>query len=307
MKKICLCKRFAALFAAVCCLMFAAVPASAARTHENAIENCTLYDPDGLFDDINQEGLAQVIRETSDQIDMYIAVCILNESGENMSDDAVMNYADDKYDELFNVQYGEQSDGLLLVLNMPTHYIYISTCGLGQLYYYNGMADNRIDAMVENLKDYLRNEDNFGAVSRFCSDAVSYYQRGIPDDAYTYNDADGSYSYQLNGELVHGKSLPWWFGVQWGVWIPIALIVGAIAGLIAFAIIKSRYKLVKSLNPSNYISQKDTNFYVQDDVFLRTHTTKVYHDPNRGSGGGGGGSSHFSGGGFSHGGGGGHW
>ena len=301
-------KRIGALTAAVLFAVCMVLPVSAERKHENAIENCKLYDPDGLFDEINQEGLSEEIRKTSDAIDMYIAVCILNESGEGMSDDAVMTFADDKYDELFNVQYGEESDGLLLVLNMPTHYIYISTCGLGELYYYNGAADDRISAMVENLKSYLRNEDNFGAVSRFCSDAEKYYKQGIPKNAYTYNSGNEQYSYKLNGELVHSKKLPWWFGINWTFWAPVSLIVGAIAGLISLAVIKSSYQLKKSLNASNYISNNDTNFYQQDDVFLRTHTTKTYHDPNRGSGGGGGGGfSHSSGGGFSHGGGGGHW
>ena len=301
-------KRFSALAAAMLFAVCMVLPASAARDHENAIMNCQLYDSDGLFDEINQEGLTQAIRDTSDAIDMYIAVCILDESGAEMSDDAVMTYADDKYDELFNVQYGEESDGLLLVLDMPTQYIYISTCGLGELYYYNGAADDRITAMQENLKSYLRSEDYFGAVSRFCADAEYYYKQGIPKNAYTYNSDSGQYSYKLNGELVHTEKLPWWFGINWAFWIPCALIAGAVAGLISLAVIKSSYQLKKSLNPSNYISSNDTNFYQQDDVFLRTHTTKTYHDPNRGSGGGGGGGfSHSSGGGFSHGGGGSHW
>lgn len=303
-------KRFAAVAAAICCAVLTVLPVSAARDHENAVNGCTLYDPDGFFDESDQAGLGQIIRETSDKIDMYIAVCILDESGEGMSDSSVEAYADDTYDALFNVQYGEESDGLLLVLNMPTHYIYISTCGMGELYYYNGAADDRISAMVSNLTDYLRNEDYFGAVSRFCSDAKYYCDKGIPDNAYSYNYGNGTYAYSQGGKIVYASKLPWWFGIEWSFWIPCGLLVGFIAGLVSLLIIKSSYQLKKTLNASNYISHRETQFYHQDDVFLRTHTTKHYRDPDRGSGGGGGGgggSSHTSSGGFSHGGGGGHW
>lgn len=286
------------------------IPASAARDHENAIESCKLYDPDGLFDEVDQQGLSDIIRQTSDNIDMYIAVYILDASGDGMSDSAVETFADDKYDEFFNVQYGEESDGLMLVLNMPTHYIYITTCGMGELYYYNGAADNRIGAMVSNITDKMRNEDYYGAITRFCSDAESYYNKGIPANGYTYNSDTGMYAITQNGQLVFTENLPWWYGVNWGVLVPVAGVIGLATGLIALAVIKSSYKFKKSLNPTSYISNKETYFYQQDDVFLRTHTTKHYRDPDRGSGGGGGGgggSSHMSSGGFSHGGGGGHW
>lgn len=302
-------KRFAVLAAAVCCAVGTVLSVNAAREHENAVANCMLYDSDGFFDEADEAGLTELIMQTSDAIDMYIAVCILDESGDGMSDSAVEAYADDQYDAMFNVQYGEESDGLLLVLNMPTHYIYISTCGMGELYYYNGFADDRISAMVSNMTDYLRKEDYFGAVSRFCSDAKYYHDKGIPDNAYSYNAGNGMYAYQQGGKLVYAKSLPWWFGIQWGFWIPVGVIVGLLAGLISFLVIKSSYQMKKSLNATNYISNRETQFYQQDDVFLRTHTTKRYNNPDRGSGvgGGGGGSSHTSSGGFSHGGGGGHW
>ncbi len=326
-------KRILQLFltaaAVLFCTICAAVSVSAARPLEDTIPNCKLYDPDNFLSSEEQDEINEMIRQVSSDIDMYVAVSILNGSGRDnsaysdysdaeqdmlmlqsdLTDGEAMNYADDLYDKLFNIPYGKETDGVLLLLNMPTHYIYISTCGLGELYYYNGNADNRIEVMVDNLISYMRTSNYTGAVDRFCNDLRLYQQKGFPKNAYTYNAQTGQYAYCHKGELQFAKKLPWWFGVQWKMWGTIGAIAGAITALIAAAIVKSNYKLVKTLDASNYISQKETRYSVKDDVFIRTHTskTRINTDSGRSGGGGGGGSSHTSSGGFSHGGGGGHW
>lgn len=296
--------------AVLCCTLCAALSVSAKIPLEDTIPNCQLYDADNFFSAEDQDAINDMIRDTSREIDMYVAVCVLNESGEQYSDAGSEAYADDLYDEKFNTPYGKETDGVLLLLNMPTHYIYISTCGLGELYYYNGIADDRIDAMWNNMVDYMRNEDYTGAVRQFCSDLKTYKDKGVPKNAFTYNYGTGKYAYEHKGELCFADKLPWWFGYNWELWIGFGLIVGGMTALIAALIVKSKYKLVKTLDATNYISQKDTHYLVKDDVFLRTHTTKRRIDSDSGRGGGGfsgGGSSHTSSGGFSHGGGGGHW
>ena len=141
----------------------------------------TLYDPDNVFDDANYKALVQNVHETGDKINMNISVCILNSSGQNMSDEEIATFSDDKYDEWFNNPAGKDTDGLLLTLNLPAHYMYISTSGAGMQIYYSGKSENRIGAMLDNLKDYLRNEDYPGAVRQFCDDAVKYYNMGTPE------------------------------------------------------------------------------------------------------------------------------
>lgn len=290
--------------AACVCMVSAVFPASAARPHENAKANCRLYDPDGMFDEADTQSINELIAHTSEVTDMYIAVYVLDESGAGWSDHAVEVFADDTYDQLFNVQYGEESDGVMLMFDEATRYAYITTCGMGQLYYYNGAENDRISEMISHMVG----QDVGTIVTRFCQDADYYYKKGLPSNAYTYNRDNGEYIYQYHGEVVHSDKLPWWFGVHWGFLAPLAAVIGGLTALISYLIIKNAYQLKKSLDATNYISDKETHFYVQDDIFLRQHTTKTYHDPNRGSGGGGGGggSSHMSSGGFSHGGGGGH-
>lgn len=295
--------------AVICCTICAAVSVSAARPLEDTIPNCKLYDPDNFLSSEEQDEINEMIRQVSSDIDMYVAVCILDETGNNYSDPQCMNYADDLYDKQFNIPYGKETDGALLLLNMPTHYIYISTCGLGEFFYYNGGSENRIDGMVDHLIDYMRNSDYTGAVGRFCSDLKYYRDLGYPVNAYTYNASTGQYAYVYKDGIAFADKLPWWYGVNWTLWGIIGAIAGAITALIAAAVVSSNYKLVKTLDASNYISQKETRYSVKDDVFIRTHTskTRINTDSGRSGGGGGGGSSHTSSGGFSHGGGGGHW
>lgn len=298
--------RIAALFAAAAMLLTAfvfTVPASAERALEDCLANIGLFD-DGLFTEAQQSELNTLIRKTSDNIDMYVGVMILNKSGVNMSDEEVISRARTKYIQMFEPNTEQDTDGAMLVLNMSSHFIHILTSGMGQMYYYNASSEDRSGQMVENLKSYLRNNDNVGAVKRFLSDLESNYKKGVPDGAYTYNEHNGEYLYVQNGELVKGDKLPFAYGKSMGMLVVVSLIVGALVALIAFAIIKSSYKLRKSLNPSNYISQKETDIYEKNDVFLRTHTTKVKIETESG-GGGGGSSSSF--GGHSFGGSSGHW
>lgn len=303
-------KRIASLLAAVCCMMLMVLPASAARQFEDCIPNCKLYDVDGLLSEDEAESLDEIIRQTSDNIDMYVAAYILNGSGSNMTDYECEVFADDRYDELFNPEAGTDTDGALLLLNMDTHYIYISTSGIGQLYFYNGTSDDRVASMVDQLKTPLRNGDNGGAVREFCSQLEYYYEKGIPEHGYTENDDTGLYYYNDGGTIVSSESLPLSYLVNIPAAVAISVLIGGIAAMIAFFAIRSSYKFKKSLAASNYISNRETNFYQRDDIFIRTYTskTRISSDSDgRSGGGGGGGHSHMSSGGHSHGGGGGHW
>ena len=286
-----------------------AVPVSADRKFEDVIANIGLYDPDSVFGESDYSEANSAILETSSSIDMYIAVQVTGEDAPEYSDGEIEAMADDMYDELFNIPHGAETDGVLLYLSLSTHYAYISTCGTAQIYYYNGGSDDRISSIVSGMGDYLRREDYAGAVNYFCRQLVYYKEKGAPKDGYTVNDDNGEYAYYQNGELIHSETLPWWFGVRWSMMLPISGIIGVITELIAVLCVKSSYKLKKSLSPMNYVSQQDTHFYVEEDLFLRKHVSKTHisSDSGRSGGGGGGGHSHTSSGGFSHGGGGGHW
>lgn len=301
-------KRAAALGAAICCMILSVLPVSALRKYEDIKANCRLFDPDGLFSEEDQELITEEIRRTSEEIDMYLAVYVLNDPSNTLSDEETECFADDTYDSLFNVQYGEESDGLILVMNMPTHYNYVSTCGMAQLYYPCNPANNVAVRLTTEMIPSMQSGNYSEGISRFITMVKGCYSDGIAKHSYSYDPATDTYYYESGGQLVSAKKLPLFYTINLTFWVPCSILVGIIAAFIAMLIVDSKYKMKKSLNPSNYISQKDTHFYQKDDIFLRTNTTKVHIDSDRSGGGGGGGSiSHMSSGGFSHGGGGSHW
>ncbi len=311
-------KRIFSLLAAVCLFLLPLLPVSAERQFEDCIKNCKLYDPDGVFNAEQQAELDNIIRQASDEANLYVAVYILNGSGSEMSTGTCMTFADDRYDELFNPQQDVDTDGVLLVLNldMPAsesgRYLYISTSGMGQLIYYEDESDPfcRCEKMMDHIVSYMprgQEGDLYGAVNAFCEDVKTYAKQGAPKNAYTKDYSKGLYYYEKNGKLVSSKTLPLSYRLNYGIGLIVGSIAAALTALISFAVIKSRYKFTKSLSASNYISDKETTFYQRDDMFIRTHTTKTRIDTDRSGGGGsfgGGGSSHSSSGGHSHSGGG---
>lgn len=301
-------KRIAAGFAAAAALLSFCIPASAERQFENCIENCRLYDAEHALDSFDTPELNSLITQTSSDIDMYVAVEILKDKRPNESDDQAEYNAHIRYNELFNPQDGVDTDGALLYINLATRYLFIATSGRGMFYYYNGSEENRSAQMVDNIIRYMKAENYAGAIQQFCSDLKMYYKKGLPSQGYNKHRDTGKVYYIQNGQIVIADKLPWYYGVNWPVVLGVSGIIGAIAGLISLLVIRSSYKLKKSLSATSYVSQRDTQYYQHDDIFLRTHTSKTHISSDSGrSGGGGGGGSIGSFGGHSGGGSGGHW
>lgn len=292
------------LIGCVAILLCGTLRVHAERQFEDCIPACQVYDHDNVLTDSELEDLNALVRKTSDTIDMYVAVCIYGEDAAFSSDSAVMRRADDVYDALFNPQSGVDTDGVLLLINNDTYYDYLSTSGFGELYYYNGAADDRTQAILDEVQPLLKQGNYDKAIREFCDQIVKYKNAGLPKNAYTYDKANKQYTYVENGKLVSAADLPAGYGRDVWALVAIAFVIGAVAAGVTILIVWNSYQLKKSLSPTNYISQRDTNFTDKRDVFLRTYTTKTPINTNNGRSGGGGGSSHRSSGGHSHGGGG---
>ena len=300
-------KRILTILAAVCFMFLLALPVSAQRQYEDCIANCRLYDEDGLFSEMEQEELSRLIRETSDEADLYVAVYILNGSGREMTVSLCEKTSEQLYIEKFDPQYDTDTDGILLFLNldMPAsdtgRYMYIATSGMGKLYYTDDPENDRLNAMMDDIARCMprgTQGDPNAAVRTFCADVLRYSQ-SLPRKAFSYDKQTGTYYYAKNGEMVSGSSLPLSYRLNTAAGAVIGALAAALTALITFLVIRSRYKFTKTLSASNYISDRDTTFYQRDDMFIRTHTTKTRIDTNRSGGGGGGvggGSSHMSGG-----------
>lgn len=310
MKK--LCGIFAAAATMFCCAAgLGGLTASAARPFTDNIANCCVYDVHGVLSDEQEADLNAQIRAKSDELDMYVAVVIYGPETEFYSDYAVECQADNDYDMLFNPMADVDTDGVLLLINNSTMYDYLSTSGMGQLYYYNGENDNRAYSITNGLGSYLKNEQYVEAVEHFLSDLTYYYEKGVPKNAFTYNESNGLYYYEKDGELVSDTTLPVGFGKNLGLIAAIAGLLGLGSGGISYGVIGKNYNKKLIPSPTSYVSSKDTAFAVKDDIFLKENTTRheIARDTGGGGGGGGhsgGGSSHVSSGGHSHSGGGSH-
>ena len=285
-----------ALFSAILLLLgMPVLSASAAQVK--------LYDEGNRLSPSEFTEVENRLKQASDHTGMNIGVVL---GVQERSDYTIESVCDSTYDELF----GHKTDGLFYYMDLKGHepYDYISTSGLGQLYYTNSSDNNRINAIYDTLDDYLYpvgSENVYDAVMRFAELVEYYYDQGVPENYYVYDDVYHEYYHYEDGKVVTTKNKPYldWYGAA--VMAFMAGIVGFIAALITFLAVKSRYKFKTSLSPTNYTNQKMVNYRQQYDNFVRESTSRVHIDTSSGSGGrsGGGGGGHSSGG---HGGGGHH-
>lgn len=261
-----------------------------------------LYDEGGRLTSEQFAECEKRIRQASDKTGMNIAVVL---GVQNRSDTAIEVLADTSYDELF----GKKTDGLLYYMDLKGNapYDYISTSGMGQMYYTNADNNNRVYDMLKEISTYLYpvgSEDVYGGVMKFCELTEYYYEQGVPDRYYVYDDQYHEYYHAENGELITTRNKPYY---DWYM-IPFMAVFGGVTGLfvagIVFLVVKIRYKFKSSLSPTTYVNRKNVTYREQYDKFVRTSTSRVRIESSSSGGGGGGGGGGYSSGG--HGGGGYH-
>lgn len=300
-------KFFKLITAAVSCLLVisCSMISSFAASDNSAIgfdgdtSPCGVYDDKKLFTDEEIEELNELVQQTADELDMYIAIYL---SSTARSESETQRLSDEAYEELF----GADSDGIFYYMDLSEQYSaydYISTSGKAILLY-----DDHIDAMLDSIFLYLPAsgepiiaDDIADGIDKICR-VLKSYNREPGYFEYKYVSYTNKYIYYRDGETVISSSRPA------AIMIKIALLFGIPAGLIVgflfYFITKGHYKFKQSCNPHVYVAQEKTNFTQREDRFIRTYTTKTKIESSSSSGGGSGGGSH--GGSGSHGGGGGH-
>lgn len=281
-----------ALSAAAMLLTLAILPASAAEVK--------LYDEGGRLSPSEFTECQQRLQQASDYTGMNIGVVL---GVQDRSDLTIESVCKSTYLELF----GANSDGLFYYMDLKGSepYDYIATRGKGQFYYTNASSNNRVESMYDSLDDFLYpvgSENAYGAVMEFAELVEYYYDAGVPEQYFVYDDVDRMYYHMEGDEVIATVGKPYH---EW-LMIPVMAFFGALAGLlpalITFLVVKSRYKFKYALSPTTYVNKKNVDYHEQFDNFVRTSTSKVRIESSSGGGSGGGGGG-FSSGGF---GGGGH-
>lgn len=264
-------------FLTVLILAFAiAVPAFASG--ELVVDNADLLSGE------EEAAVNSQLSELKSKYGLDIAVLTTNST----DDKSIMSYADDYYD-----QNGYAADGAILVINMDTENggenrgWWLSTAGKG----IEVFTDYGIEQIGGVIRDYLSSGDYAGAFSAFAKTADQFADQAI----------NKGQAYDRDNYYVEKKE------PHWILWAVVALIIGAVLGLIVTSAQKSRHKTVRSqTNATTYMREGSLNITNSTETFLYASiaTTPIPQNNNR-SGGGGGSSVHISSGGVSHGGGGG--
>lgn len=234
------------------------------RTNSTCLTDERVFDYADKLTEIEEEALRDLIAEKEKQCGSDIVLVTLDDATVD-SDNAMMNYADDFYD---NAQFGYNAawgDGAIYVDNWANGYVWFSTSGRVEDRYSSAMIDSLITSVCDSV-----NSDPYGAYTKYVN-SVS-------------NTMSGKIGAQIPVSMIFFVAL-----LVSGVY----LIVGLVGN-----------KGKKTTNEKTYVVGGAPNFKDNRDIFVTKHTTSRHIETSSGGSGGGGGH-HMSSGGHSHGGGGG--
>lgn len=262
------------LIVLVLCICFT-VPAFANDTSGFAGDKDRVVDDADLLSDSEETAL----REKLEEIRMRQKMDIVIVTVKTLNGATLVDYADDTYD--YNgYGYGNNRDGLLLLINMENRDWYISTTGYG----ITAFTDAGIQYIGDKIKEHLSDGDYEAAFNTFaelCDDFITKARTGNPYDT---------------GNMPKEPMKPGW--------ILFAVIIGFLLSFITVGAMKRKLKTVRFQPAANsYMKAGSMNITERRDMFLYTTVTSTAKPKDNGSDGGS--STHSSSSGTTHGGGGG--
>ena len=262
-------KKITYLLLTVCMIFSVMLPVSASEYYP-------LFDEPDLLTDSEESALIAKLEDIGSRNRMEVVVAAFETTGEYTA----MEYADDFYD--YNgYGYGENRDGLILIVVMDTRDWWISTCGKAIRVF----TDAGIDYIGDRIVPYMADGDFYGAFSEFadlCSVFMTQAENGDPYDVYAL--PKGSF--------------------QAGTALMISLGTGFVIALIYTGSLKAQLKTVRAQNrAADYMKRDSLRITESRDFFLYRNVNKVARETSSSRSGGS--SIHTSSSGTSHGGGGG--
>lgn len=232
--------------------------------------------PDGLLSEDEEATLNEELDDISHNQNFDVTAALVN----SLDGQTVEAYADNLYDNC-NYGYGDDRDGVLLLVSLEDHDWYISTSGFG----ITAFTDAGIQYIGEQIKPQLADGEYLEAFENYielCDDFINQANNGEPYDV----------------DHMPKKALS-------PIWLGISFVIGLGGALLVVGVNKSELKSVgKQDEARNYVrpgSMKVTN---RSDFFLYRKVTRT-EKPKPKSSGSGGSSTHTSSSGRTHGGGGG--
>lgn len=233
-----------------------------------------IYDFANLFstEEENQLYLKVIDFITKYNYDMVIVTI------NNNPKSSARNYADDFYDYNYFGK-GFNHDGILFLIDMDTREMWISTTG-DCIKMYN---DYRIDKILDTCYTYITKTNYYKTAESFITKSSTFANNGYPNNNSNIN----TNSHASFVEILKYSTI-------------CSLIFTVIIVIVAY---RKHRTIKKATTAIDYFDRADYKLTNKEDLFLSTHTDRVY-DPPSSSSSSGGSSTHFGSSGISHGGGG---
>lgn len=239
------------------------------RTNTQCKTTERVFDYAEVLTDEEENSLRNMISVKEDEIGCDIVLVTISDP-DYAGDSAMMNYADDFYDENmygYNEPWGDGALYLDNFLGVGNSYSWFSTCGRVEYRYDDYMIDSLMNAVCSRV-----NNNHYSAY-------VTYIE---------------SLSRTMTTPS-HGIVIP-----TYAIWVISALVT------LIYVLVCVNWNIGKrTTSATTYVAGGHAQFPDHRDVFLYKKTTRHKISSSSSSGGGGGGGHHFSSGGHSHGGGGG--
>lgn len=247
------------LFAFILCICMS-LPAFAAD-NGFAGENDRVQDFSGVISQEDRDYLNNLYDEIAERQCVDVIICF-TDSLDGMT---TSEYAKNLYEEN-NYGYGENKDGVMLLVSFEDNDWYIATRGYG----ITAFTKSGIQYVGNQIKGDLSDGDYAEAAeyfARLCDELLTDAKNGTP-----YNESFGATD---DGDTGAGSVLPP------PMWILISIAVGVITALIVVGIMKGKLKTVKmQASANNYLKNGSLNITDSSDIFLYSNVTRTAKPKN---------------------------
>ena len=289
-------------------MLFCLTASVSAYTYEDGDRTALVNDFADLIPDSDEETLNYKLEQISESYECEVAVLTVN-SADGYD---ITAFADDYYD--YNgFGYGENDDGIMLVIDMEYREFAITTHGTA----IDIFTDYNLTQLENAFVPYLSQGSYTSAFIAYyekCEAVFMDYNTYLNDyggEGNVYIPSDDDYDYDYGYDYGYGNDYYQpaetnFFSVKWLV---ISVIIGIVIAIIYTNFLKSQLKTVKSKSSaSDYVIPGSFNVTGQRDVYLYSNVTKTPKPKSNSSGSrggssfGGGSSTHRSSSGRTHGG-----
>ena len=217
-------------------------------------ETCyRLQDLAKIFDSSEREELNEKLDEISHKNNLDITVCFTN----SLEGKAIADYAEELY-ENYEFGYGENKDGVMLLVSFEKNEWYIATRG----YAVKAFTDAGIQYIGDKIKSDLANGCYYDVVDTYiaiCDQFITAARNGNP-----YGGSTETSTTEEDASLLPPP-----------MWILISIGVGAVVALIVVGSMRKKLKTVNMQAEANsYLRNGSLNITESNDIFLYSNVTR---------------------------------